>query len=112
MPWGTHSESSPCCSRYPLTTFPASRLALLAQVLVGHSIDSDLRALQIVHSRVIDTAALYPHPRGAPFKLSLKVHFYHGSMGPSMRNARRTALREALAAVDARKKQPPPFGLR
>jgi hypothetical protein len=25
-----------------------------------------------VHRRVIDTAALYPHPKGAPFKQSLK----------------------------------------
>ena len=41
-------------------------------VVVGHSLDSDMKALRLVHSRVIDTAALYPHPRGAPFKQSLK----------------------------------------
>jgi len=41
-------------------------------VLVGHSIDSDLRALKLVHSRVVDTAALFPSPRGPPFKLGLK----------------------------------------
>jgi len=40
---------------------------------VGHSIDSDLRALKLVHRRVIDTAALYPHPKGAPLKQSLKA---------------------------------------
>ncbi|RHY27801.1 hypothetical protein DYB32_006522 [Aphanomyces invadans] len=42
-------------------------------VLVGHSIDSDLRALRIVHPHLIDTALLYPHPRGFPFKPSLKM---------------------------------------
>lgn len=41
-------------------------------ILVGHSLDCDLRALQIIHTRVIDTAALYPHSRGAPYKQSLK----------------------------------------
>lgn len=41
-------------------------------VLVGHSLDSDLQALKLVHVLVVDTAALYPHPRGIPFKHSLK----------------------------------------
>ena len=41
-------------------------------MLVGHSIESDLRALKLVHFRVVDTAALYPHPKGLPFKMSLK----------------------------------------
>lgn len=39
---------------------------------MGHSLDSDLRALKLVHARVVDTAALYPSPRGSPFKQSLK----------------------------------------
>lgn len=41
-------------------------------ILVGHSLDCDLRALHIIHKKVIDTAALYPHNRGAPYKQSLK----------------------------------------
>jgi DNA polymerase III epsilon subunit-like protein len=41
-------------------------------VIVGHSLDCDLRALLLVHHRVIDTAALFPHPKALPFKLSLK----------------------------------------
>ena len=41
-------------------------------ILVGHSLDCDLRALQIIHKKVTDTAALYPHNRGAPYKQSLK----------------------------------------
>ena len=38
--------------------------------LVGHSVDSDLRALKLVHRRLIDTSELYPSPRGAPFKVT------------------------------------------
>jgi hypothetical protein len=39
---------------------------------VGHSLDSDLKALRLVHHKVLDTTALYPNIRGLPFKSSLK----------------------------------------
>lgn len=32
-------------------------------ILVGHSLEHDLHALHLVHSRCIDTSVLYPHPR-------------------------------------------------
>ncbi|DAZ94860.1 TPA: hypothetical protein N0F65_008162 [Lagenidium giganteum] len=41
-------------------------------IVVGHSLNSDLEALRIVHLKVVDTAVLYPHQRGFPFKTSLK----------------------------------------
>jgi len=41
-------------------------------IIVGHSLDSDLKALQLVHRRVIDSAVIYPHSRGLPYKQSLK----------------------------------------
>lgn len=41
-------------------------------ILLGHSLDADLKALQLVHTRIIDTAALYPHPSGLPYKHQLK----------------------------------------
>ncbi|OEH80009.1 exonuclease domain-containing protein [Cyclospora cayetanensis] len=40
-------------------------------ILVGHSLEYDLRALKLVHSRCIDTTVLYPHNRMG-LKLSLK----------------------------------------
>lgn len=30
---------------------------------VGHALENDLAALRVLHSRCIDTAALYPHPK-------------------------------------------------
>jgi RNA exonuclease 1 len=48
------------------------RLISPRTIIVGHSLDCDLRALCLTHSRVIDTAALFPHPKGTPFKHSLK----------------------------------------
>lgn len=41
-------------------------------ILIGHSLNSDLNALKMTHPFIIDTALLYPHPRGPPLKSSLK----------------------------------------
>jgi RNA exonuclease 1 len=41
-------------------------------ILVGHSLNSDLNALKLTHPFTIDTGILYPHPRGPPYKQSLK----------------------------------------
>jgi RNA exonuclease 1 len=41
-------------------------------ILLGHSLECDLKALQIKHPLCIDTALLYKHPRGAPYKPALK----------------------------------------
>lgn len=41
-------------------------------ILIGHSLNSDLQALQMTHPFVVDTSILYPHPRGYPLKSSLK----------------------------------------
>ncbi|GLI65955.1 hypothetical protein VaNZ11_009636 [Volvox africanus] len=42
-------------------------------LLVGHALENDLLALRTCHGRVLDTAILFPHPKGPPFKSSLKV---------------------------------------
>lgn len=41
-------------------------------ILIGHSLNSDLTALKLTHPFIIDTSLIYPHPRGAPLKSSLK----------------------------------------
>ncbi|KAK4046506.1 para-aminobenzoate synthase, (PABA) [Microbotryomycetes sp. JL201] len=41
-------------------------------ILIGHSLECDLRVLKLVHSNIIDTSVIYQHPRGPPFKASLK----------------------------------------
>jgi len=42
-------------------------------ILIGHSLESDLRALKIIHSRVVDTALVFPHRLGLPYKRALKT---------------------------------------
>lgn len=41
-------------------------------ILLGHSLDSDLRALRISFPFIVDTTLIYPHPKGPPQKSSLK----------------------------------------
>ncbi|CCH46775.1 putative exonuclease [Wickerhamomyces ciferrii] len=41
-------------------------------VLIGHSIENDLNVLQLRHPKIIDTSLVYEHPRGPPYKSSLK----------------------------------------
>ncbi|XP_050717925.1 titin homolog isoform X2 [Eriocheir sinensis] len=51
--------------------------ALLARfsdktILIGHSLESDLHALKLIHNTVVDTSVVFPHKMGAPYKRALK----------------------------------------
>ncbi|KAL1466682.1 hypothetical protein MTO96_042563, partial [Rhipicephalus appendiculatus] len=41
-------------------------------ILLGHSLDSDLRALRLIHPTVVDTSIAFPHKRGLPFRRALR----------------------------------------
>ncbi|EAT37036.1 AAEL010932-PA, partial [Aedes aegypti] len=42
-------------------------------ILIGHSIENDLKVLKIIHKTVIDTSITFPHMNGFPFRQSLKA---------------------------------------
>lgn len=42
-------------------------------ILIGHSLDSDLKAIKMIHGTVVDTSVLYPHKMGLPKKKALKT---------------------------------------
>ncbi|CAO1617928.1 unnamed protein product [Parajaminaea phylloscopi] len=46
-------------------------------ILIGHGLENDLRALRLLHDVVVDTAMLFPHPRGLPFRQKLKTLAYN-----------------------------------
>lgn len=58
-----------------LTDVQAALLLLFNSktILIGHSLESDLKALRIIHPTVIDTSVLFPHKLGPPKKRSLRV---------------------------------------
>ncbi|GAA5996747.1 uncharacterized protein JCM10292_003178 [Rhodotorula paludigena] len=41
-------------------------------IFVGHGVENDLKALRLVHDKVIDTAILFPHPAGGTVRHSLR----------------------------------------
>ena len=41
-------------------------------ILIGHSLDSDFKALKLIHKKVIDTSVVFPHKLGPPLKRALK----------------------------------------
>lgn len=40
-------------------------------IIVGHSVENDLRVLKLIHRRVLDTSVIFPHPQPT-YKFSLK----------------------------------------
>ncbi|NXX76927.1 REXO1 exonuclease, partial [Urocolius indicus] len=42
-------------------------------ILIGHSLESDLFALKLIHSTVVDTAIVFPHRLGLPYKRALRT---------------------------------------
>ncbi|EDW16809.1 RNA exonuclease 1 homolog [Drosophila mojavensis] len=42
-------------------------------VLVGHSLESDMKALKLIHDVIVDTSVLFPHKMGLPKKRALKT---------------------------------------
>ncbi|KAF9268108.1 ribonuclease H-like protein [Marasmius fiardii PR-910] len=57
--------NNPFSTEKPKTSPPST------PILVGHSLESDLKALKICHPLCIDTAIIYHHPRGRPLKPGL-----------------------------------------
>ena len=41
-------------------------------ILIGHALDNDLKTLRIIHHKCVDTALLFPHRSGPPYRRALK----------------------------------------
>ncbi|XP_037086863.1 RNA exonuclease 1 homolog isoform X2 [Pollicipes pollicipes] len=41
-------------------------------ILIGHSLESDFKALKLIHSTVVDTSVVFPHKMGRPYKRALR----------------------------------------
>uniref|UniRef100_A0A6I8P484 RNA exonuclease 1 homolog n=1 Tax=Ornithorhynchus anatinus TaxID=9258 RepID=A0A6I8P484_ORNAN len=42
-------------------------------ILIGHSLESDLFALKLIHTTVVDTSVVFPHRLGFPYKRALRT---------------------------------------
>jgi RNA exonuclease 1 len=41
-------------------------------ILIGHALENDLKTLRIIHARNVDTAVIFRHPAGAPYRRALR----------------------------------------
>jgi len=85
-------------------------------IIIGHSLENDLKALRIVHNNCVDTAVLFPHPGGLPYRRSLKdlarqklgllIQTGDGCSGhSSLEDAKATLDLVRLYCLEARKRQ-------
>jgi len=58
----------------PLTSIRQSLNSLINAdtILIGHGLENDLKALRMIHTQCVDTAILFPHRAGAPYRRALK----------------------------------------
>jgi RNA exonuclease 1 len=58
----------------PLTAIRTSLDDLINSntVIVGHALDNDLKTLRMIHTKCVDTAILFPHKLGPPYRRSLR----------------------------------------
>jgi hypothetical protein len=69
-----------------------ARLIVNKTIVIGHSLENDLKGLKFFHEKVIDTTMLFPHPQGFPYRnklkylakeyLQLMIQQQHPSVGP------------------------------
>ncbi|BDA41970.1 Small RNA degrading nuclease 5 [Coccomyxa sp. Obi] len=63
---------APVTTRLPDIQAKFLELVPAEALLVGHALQNDLKALKILHANIIDTAFLFPHPKGPPYRSALR----------------------------------------
>ncbi|KAJ3488366.1 hypothetical protein NLI96_g2903 [Meripilus lineatus] len=41
-------------------------------IIIGHALENDLKTLRMIHHRCVDTAVMFPHKLGAPYRRALR----------------------------------------
>lgn len=68
-------------------------------LLIGHSLENDLRRLKIIHGNILDVSILYPHEKGLPFKYSLK-YLASKILRQSIQDSQHDSAEDARTAVN------------
>ena len=63
-----HVVESPAAARDLLLRFLTPRTPV-----IGHGLENDLNAIRLIHPTVIDTALLFPHQAGLPYRHALRT---------------------------------------
>ena len=63
-----HIVESPAAARELLLTFLTPQTPV-----IGHGLENDLNAVRLIHLTIVDTALLFAHPRGLPYRNALRT---------------------------------------
>ena len=72
-------------------------------ILVGQSLNSDLNAIKLMHPYIIDTALIFDHKRGKPYRPSLKwlaIKYLQRDIQRGRKKAGHDSTEDALACID------------
>ncbi|CDR41802.1 CYFA0S08e00188g1_1 [Cyberlindnera fabianii] len=67
--------------------------------LIGHSLENDLKVMRLRHPNIIDTSVVFEHPRGPPFKSSLK-YLTRVYLQRSIQNGEHDSIEDSKACLD------------
>ncbi|CAI4063450.1 hypothetical protein N7582_002415 [Saccharomyces uvarum] len=73
-----------------------------SDILIGHSLQNDLKVMKLKHSLIVDTAIIYHHKAGDPFKPSLK-YLSEAFLNKSIQNGEHDSIEDARACLELTK---------
>ncbi|ACO69074.1 predicted protein, partial [Micromonas commoda] len=68
-------------------------------IVVGHSLENDLKRLRLIHARCVDTVALYPHQRGPPYRTKL-AHLTERYLARKIQEGSHDSVADARATLE------------
>ncbi|CAI4063069.1 Rnh70p SKDI_07G5240 [Saccharomyces kudriavzevii IFO 1802] len=73
-----------------------------SDILIGHSLQNDLKVTKLKHPKIVDTAIIYHHKAGDPFKPSLK-YLSETFLNKSIQNGEHDSVEDARACLELTK---------
>ncbi|OJT04159.1 hypothetical protein TRAPUB_5204 [Trametes pubescens] len=91
-------------ARLPLASIRRSMDAFISSetIIIGHALENDLKTLRMIHHRCVDTAVLFPHPAGAPYRRALRalVKEHLGQTIQAAGAAGHSSVEDSIATLD------------
>ncbi|KAI0750713.1 Rexo1 protein [Daedaleopsis nitida] len=71
-------------------------------IVIGHALENDLKTLRMIHHRCVDTAILFPHAAGPPYRRALRtlVKEHLGQTIQSAGAAGHSSIEDSVATLD------------
>ncbi|KAI0638158.1 ribonuclease H-like protein [Trametes polyzona] len=71
-------------------------------IIIGHALENDLKTLRMIHHRCVDTAVLFPHSAGPPYRRALRAlaKEYLGQTIQAAGAAGHSSIEDSVATLD------------